>query len=225
MKKSLLTTIFLCLVGIVFVVQGAVALPQYKITDPYSSPSGFVGGPFYVDPWPVGGTDGFPTFCIELTETFSPGSSYYGSIENAAIFGGGGAVGDKDPVDDRTKVLYSYFLDNPGLDMDNYTAIQLAIWRIEQEVNDSYIGGGYNFQNIVGATIINLANQYYNNSSGTPKYDIMALNLWDKDYPNGGYESAHKKQSMLIPVPEPGILILLGIAMSAVGLAARRFKI
>ena len=220
MKKSLLACIFECLLLIVFMVQIAAALPLYRVTDPYSLPSGFNGGPFLVDPLPVGGTNTFLTFCIERNEYFSPGSSYYGSIEDAAIFGGvGGQVTPgRDPVDVRTKVLYGYYLDHYStFTVDMYTGMQLAIWKIENEITD-FSGYSTNIQT--------WANDFYNNySSGTPKYDIMALNLWDYNYaPGQTYEEAHKIQSMLVRVPEPGILILLGIALSAVGLASRRRK-
>lgn len=61
----------------------------------------------------------------------------------------------------------------------------------------------------------------------------MVLNLWNTDVGEGPYANYltednynnYKKQNMLIAVPEPGILILLGIALSCVGLAARRYGI
>jgi hypothetical protein len=145
--KKFLLLIFLIILGLFISGKDSNALPQYKITDYSGSQSGFPGGPFNIDPLPIGGSDIFPTFCVEITETFNPGSTYYDSIEPWAIFGNGGAVAGKDPIDMRTSVLYGYFIDNKAsLVPYQWTALQLAIWRIEQELTGSYAGNGYDFQ-------------------------------------------------------------------------------
>ena len=218
MKKLMLALI--CLVSLAFVTQNVEGLPQYKITDPYSSPSGFNGGPFYVDPLPLGGTDGFVTFCLEMNENFTSGNVYYGSIEDGAIFGGvgGQTTTGYDPLDNKTKYLYSYFLDNQSDILGNiykYTGMQLAIWYLENEISNFT---GYDESSIYWA-------QEYLKLDGSPKYNIMVLNLWTYNYqPGQSYQQIHKAQSQLIMVPEPGVLILLGIGLTALALVARRYR-
>jgi hypothetical protein len=43
-------------------------------------------------------------------------------------------------------------------------------------------------------------------------------------YTTGNWYAAYNEQDFLTPVPEPGILILLGIAMSAIGMASWRIR-
>lgn len=210
-KIMCLTALFLSIVSI----STADPLPQYTLLD-YPGRQG-VGGPFVIDP--VGPGANFNTFCVETNEYITLGGTYYGSIESYAVYGGAdkGGINDTDPINIETKKLYDYALDHWGtLTIPELTAIQNAIWAYEGEVTV--------------ASLSALAKTYYDNAPGyILDRNIMALNLWTADVGgppyNNSYAYGHKAQTMLIQVPEPGILALLGIALSAVGLAARRYRL
>lgn len=53
------------------------------------------------------GADYFHTFCIEKTETFTPGSTYEVALNNAAIYNGQNGLAD--PISMGTAWLYSQF--------------------------------------------------------------------------------------------------------------------
>jgi PEP-CTERM motif len=83
--------------------------------------------------------------------------------------------------------------------------LQQAIWFIEQES--------------LGAsnTFVALATPAVGSGEWSGLGPVQVINLV---YPDGRYA-----QDQLVLVPEPGILILLGLALSAVGLAARRYRL
>jgi hypothetical protein len=192
----------------------AESYPQYEVlTTPYRLSN---GGPFLIDP--VGPGADFYTFCLEKTEYINLSGTYYGTIDPIVIFGGGD-VNNFDPLQTNTKKLYNYALDNWAVLIadpqaaQKLTSIQEAIWASQGEI---------------GAPS---GNWYYDNASSfSLNRNIMALNLWTGDVQGdepfvGNADAFRKKaQSQLIAVPEPGILILLGIGLSSVGLLARRFK-
>lgn len=75
----------------------------------------------------------FQTFCVELIEYFSPGTTYYADSRNSAYNGGAGG-GSPDPLDPVTAALYTKYLGLNNLDDDIGSQYQLAIWKIEQEI-------------------------------------------------------------------------------------------
>ena len=159
------------------------------------------------------------TFCLERSEYLTFGVSYYGTIDPYAIEGG--VPGGHDPVDARTTRLYNDYLSNMGSYNDvKKTALQLAIWKIEAEVSTNYSEySGILSQTDGTKTIGEYAEQYYNQypADTSPVGGIAALNLWENPNNTGLVQS-------LLTVPEPGILILLGIAMSAIGAASWRIR-
>ena len=135
---------------------------------------------------------------------------------------GGGDVNSFDVLQTNTKKLYNYALDNwaaliagPQPD-EELTAIQVAIWASQGEIGAP--SGNWYYDNVGNASLFPL------------NRNIMVLNLWTGDVQGdepfiGNADAFGKKaQSQLVQVPEPGILILLGIGLSSVGLLARRFK-
>lgn len=196
-------------------ITGADALQTYTVNW-YNGTNPSYGGPFTINP-EVG--ENFLSFCLEDNEYISwPPSTYYGTIDAYALYGGvysdswGGTPGGpltKDILDDNTKKLYSYALDN-NLSLAQLQALQYAIWAYEGEINPSSLQGD--------------AKTYYVNA---PNYildrNVMVLNLWTSDTTQSWNTRA---QSMLIevPVPEPGTLLFLGAGLLSLGFVVRRRK-
>lgn len=86
----------------------------------------------------IGPHSKFLTFCIEITETFKPGNTYYADSRDAAYGGGaGGYEGSpsRDYLDPVTAALYTQWLSNEDTtDVDTASMYQLAIWNVEQEI-------------------------------------------------------------------------------------------
>ncbi len=224
MKKLTLTV---CLVlGLLFMVAAEVPADTLIVNQgPYSYSN---GGEFVVTQSGLGlgnyasstlYSGGFATFCVEESEVFYPGTTYAFTKSDRAISGGVGPVGD--PISLGTAWLYSQFAQGT-LSLYNYStpldrkndagALQAAIWMLEDEM-------AWNSSN----KFINLllTTTPYNTEAGAKApangaYGVIVLNLWDKNHP-GDYN--YRVQDQLYVTPEPGILILLGIAMSAIGMA------
>lgn len=175
----------------------------------------------------------FNTFCVETNEYIYLGSPYHvGSITGVAVANGSDVskgyqalpVGG-DPLDTRTAYLFSNFahgtLGGYNGDATSANALQRVIWYIEQEYAnaiplnnppnnppqadlDKYLGPTSDPTGSKAQAFFSLA---ASNANGT-LYDVQVLNVVDGN-----------DQSMLVLVPEPGILILLGLAMSAIGIA------
>jgi len=168
------------------------------------------------------GTNSFQSFCLEHNEYVSPPGNYDFTISDKAIAGGVGPVGD--PISKGTAWLYAQFVKGtlagyeytPGAGRAaDAKALQETIWWLEDEIGDP--GVGNEFRNLVlgvfgteAAAKVDFTGDY-----------IKVLNLWVTGHPG---EYSYRKQDQLVYVPEPGILILLGIGLSAVGLVARRYK-
>jgi len=184
--------------------QGALA-DTYKIN--YGSPrdGSYNGGPFTIEINPPAGQV-YTTFCLERNEFFTPGATYYGTIDDNAIKGGLKG-GPNDPLDPLSEWLYANRLADSLTTAAKSRAMQEAIWYIEEEIDILPAGQ---------------ATTYYNLAVDANPSDIS----WIKVLNIYHYVGTTKvdDQSMIIPVPEPGILILLGIAMSAIGMASWRIR-
>jgi len=207
LRMAFLTVVCLLVVSI----STAGALPTYTI----STTPGRIGngGPFEI----VGNGMDFLTFCVETKEYINLPGTYWGSVDPVVIYGSSSSNIHTDPIATETGKLYNYFLDHPSLSNNDKHLIQIAIWT---------------YQNQPDYTSPPVGNDFYDDASTYPMTrHIMALNLWTSDVGDGPYTNylnstdfGYRAQSQLIAVPEPGILILLGIGLSSVGLLARRFK-
>jgi hypothetical protein len=170
------------------------------------------GGVFIVTP---SGGAAFYTYCLETGETISGlPRSYPGTVSPTTVFYGtksGDTIGavypSGEPLATSTKNLYAYFLDTSLTDYQKQE-IQDAIWYLQGQISSLVYSG----------------NPYASGTyTGASWHVIEALNLWNTDNVHTTGDAA---QSLLIdvgtPVPEPSLLILLGLGL--VGLAGLKRK-
>lgn len=162
----------------------------------------------------------FQTFCLETGEFFYPGTTYYVAISNRAIAGGVGSGGD--PISIGTAWLYYMFatgqLNAYGYDYNSSNRstfsgqLQATIWWLEGEANDP--GTNNPFRNLV-------MNQFSNNPfiDNNRAYPVAVLNVTTTNPGNLAQD-----QLILVGVPEPSTLILMGAGLLGLGLFARKRK-
>lgn len=155
------------------------------------------------------------TFCVELDEwVASPAKVWDGA--NDEVYKGGRNTDTGDVLSGSTKWLFSEYLKGNITGNDNLRALQLAIWYLEDEYFD-VASTPSNFKNYYGGTLGDKAYNYILaaiNHSNYKNENILALDIY--------LPTNNQRQSYIYAVPEPGMLILLGIGMTAVGVAARR---
>lgn len=157
----------------------------------------------------------FETFCLEHSENFQPGATYFFDVSTAAVAGAGGAVNGSDPLDERTAYLYSLFMNgvlptydyaNAGNDRQNDAgALQNAIWYLEEEVGSLDSAKAVFFYNLAQSGV------------GQGLGNVVVLNLYSID--GNGARSEHQSQIAIIPAPATGALMAAG---SLVALRRRR---
>lgn len=168
----------------------------------------------------------FQSFCIELNESLSPGTTYTFDINTAAINGGVGG-GNPDPLDARTAALYeafwsgtlaNYDFDNDGdgglaasMDRRNSgAALQAAIWELEQERSIEGTTSDQATRDLANYYVDVLSSQLAAQGLGTR---VRVLNMYRADN-----SAASQDVLVLIPLPQAGALAAMGLA----GLAVRR---
>jgi hypothetical protein len=161
--------------------------------------------------------DRFATFCLETDEFITlPGGPYTSFISNAAVDGGTGGP-SPDPISEATSLLY-YTFRTGGLiagdtidTSDEVSALQYAIWALEQETFSAVNGS-------IGTLSTLYAAWATSNAVTGNFYNVRVLNLSTGSTLN---------QSMLTLVPLPTAAWMgLGLLASAAGVSyARRRSI
>lgn len=198
-------------------------------TGPYSAgqPGGVIGGEFVATPYnlgftPVGLNGGtFSTFCLEYSEHFNPGNTYYAQISTGATRGGVSG-GNPDPLDQRTARLYELFATQSlagysfaGTQAQRTAsagALQRVIWGIEGE-----FGGGWNSASLTGLEKT-FYDQVGNWNGGLGS--VRVLNLFS----DARMTQYAQDQLVMAPVPAPAAALLGALGLGTVALVRRRFS-
>ena len=172
------------------------------------------GGTFTVDK--VGDSAGvlFDTFCLERTESWTS-PVYVGGVSTGAI-AGGLAGGNPDPISSQTGWLYKEWRTGAiAHTAANANAVQWAIWYFEDEFYHwDHLSAVAGAQAMVDLAIAN--------AEEGKLYGAGVLNLYLLD-DNG--RPTILKQDMLVLVPEPGTLLLLGLGLLGLGFIKKGRKI
>lgn len=235
MKVNVL--VFMAVVLAAFVVMPGMAVAGYTVTTtggggygPYQTGQGgeftlqpgggleWVLGNYAANTKPPGYTNTFQSFCLEKNEYISTNTTYGVTLSNAAVKGGvGGSVGGKDLLSQGTAWLYNEFAkgilqnynyNDPTLRKTSADALQQTIWWLEDEITTKPVNS---FATLVSTQFGSDNNAKLNNDNA---YPVMAANLLAS---NGA-----QSQDMLVVVPIPPTVWLLGTGLIGMGLIRKR---
>ena len=221
----------------------ALAAPQVLVGDKIKFADGngdSPGGAFILTNWgPTGAASqgSFESFCLEKNEYMNYGGLAYNvgpifkvdSISTEAKRGGlggnqGTAPNTFDPLDAKTAFLYTNYIETPSAlgavagwnaasVIARGTAMQQAIWTIEQELTST--------SNTLANSLIAFA--AVSGWTDTGRVKVLNLSWWDNAgdtrFPVGTYA---QDQLYLAPVPEPETYAMLLAGFGLIGFVAKR---
>ena len=151
---------------------------------------------------------GFETFCVEMNEYFTPGSTYYYGISDGAV-NGGISGGNPDPVSRGSAWLYSQFAHGTLAGYDYNTlggsstsaaSLQQAIWWLEGEISTQNFSNP--FETAVVSQFGSAANAMLDNNGA---FGVGVLNIWA----DARHTQFAQDQLILTHVPDGGTTALL----------------
>lgn len=170
----------------------------------------------------------FQSLCVERDETISFGSTFYNvaGISTAAINGGVNVPGaGSDALDVRTAWLFTNFIETPtalnsvgtwasASAEDRGTAMQLAIWLIEEEITTvTHFGASVN------TAASNLASSLITAAGASGWTDTGRVFVLNMATLSGG---AAQDQLYISPVPEPESYAMLAMGLGLLGWVCHR---